>query len=161
MIATKAIIEWGGVLGMRKRDLNMMLRNSWDIRGLHWHREFRQRHFTLDAMRRYSYQPRTKSYNRRKMKKFGIALPLVFTGVSRALSGMGSISSTRNQVTVRMPVNAFNFKPKVRSGRTPIDMQDEFRRMSDDEVQAMDQRQSRFLERQMNGFQKRSESIGD
>lgn len=159
MIPVEAIIEWGGVLGMRKRDLNMMLKNSFALRGKHWHAEFRKRHFTLDAMRRYSYQPRTKAYNRRKIKKFGTALPLVFTGVSRALSGFGSIASTRNEVRVRMPVNAFNFKPKTRG--TPIDMQDEFRRMSDDEVQAMDERQSKFLERQMNGFQKRSESIGD
>lgn len=160
MVKVQAIIEWGGVLGMRKRDVNMMLKNSWVLRGQQWHREFRKRHFTLDAMRRYRYQERTQEYNARKIRKYKIALPLVFTGVSRALSGMGNISATRNEVNVRMPVNAFNFKPIRKDGKPPIDMQDEFRRMSDDEVQAMDERQTRFLERQMNGFQKRTESIG-
>jgi hypothetical protein len=133
MIPVKAIIEWGGVLGMRKAaDINPLLKNSWTLRGEHWHKQYRKRHFTLDAMRRYGYQERTKKYNKAKLNTYKIALPLVWTGVSRALSGIGNIVATRKAVDVKMPVNAFNFKPTRRDGKPPIDMQDEFRRMSED-----------------------------
>lgn len=160
MIIVMAHIDTSGFAAMRKKDLNPILQESWADRGQFWHKTFRKRKFTLEAMSRYSFQPRTKGYNRRKMNKFGIALPLVFSGVSRALSGMGTITATKNRVTVQMPVNAFNFRPKVRSGGTPIDMRDEFSRMTDDEIQTMDQRQTQLITRKCNAIPTRKQTVG-
>lgn len=163
MIKMQLVIEWGGVLGMKPRDINRTLKNSWALRGQMWHEKFRPRHFTLDAMRRYNYQERSPGYNRRKMnnKRIRIALPLVYSGKSRELGRTRTIEATRNRVDVITPIRAFNFRPKTSGGRAPINMVDEFRRMSPDEIEAMDQRQTQFLERQFNGFQKRSERIGE
>lgn len=161
MIAVKAVIEMGGAAGCTSREIRSdVLQPSWLDRGKYWHRELRKRHFTLDAMSRYGYQSRSKSYNRRKIKRFGAAIPLVFTGVSRALSGMGSITANSNQVAVRMPVNAFNYKPKTRNGRTPPDMQAEFRRITPDEEQEMDRRQQVLIERLLRRCPKRKTKVG-
>lgn len=159
MIAIKATIDLSGISAMRKSDINPILKDSFADRGLMWHKDFRKRHFTLDAMRRYGYQPRTKGYNRRKIKRLGAPIPLVFTGVSRALSGMGTITATKNQVTIRSPIRAFNFKPKTRSGGTPPDMRDEYSRMTDDEIQAMDQRQTQLITKRCNAFPKRRAKV--
>lgn len=160
MVKVQAIIEWGGVLGMKASDTKSLLKSSWLDRGEYWHKQYRKRHFTLDAVRRYGYQERTKGYNKWKISKYNVALPLVFTGVSRALSGQGRVTATHKEVKIVSPVNAFNFKPVRKDGKPPIDMQKEFRSMSDDEIQTMDQRQTKFLEKHMNAFQKRTESIG-
>lgn len=161
MIAVKAVIEIGGASGCTRSAIrNDVLQPSWLDRGKYWHRELRKRHFTLDAMARYGYQRRSKSYNRRKIKKLGAAIPLVFTGVSRALSAMGSITANSNQVSVRMPVNAFNYRPKTRNGRTPPDMQDEFRRITPDEEQEMDRRQQALIERLLKRCPKRKIKVG-
>lgn len=155
MIIMRATIDVSGFSAMRKADLNPILKESYADRGLMWHKEFRKRHFTLDAMRRYGYQERSKGYNRRKRKFLGAPIPLVFSGVSRALSGMATITATKNQVTIRSPIRAFNFKPKTRGGRTPPDMRAEYARMTDDEIQAMDQRQTQLITKRCNAFPKR------
>jgi hypothetical protein len=160
MVKVQAIIEWGGIIAMKPSHTKALLKSSWLDRGEYWHKQYRKRHFTLDAVRRYGYQERTKAYNKSKLGTFKIALPLVYTGVSRALSGMGRVTATHKEVKIVSPVTAFNFKPIRKDGKPPIDMQKEFRTMSDDEIQAMDERQTKFLEKHMNAFQKRSESIG-
>ena len=54
------------------------------------------------------------SYTGRKLRKFGHALPLVFTGQTRDRARMATIQVTTNRGQIRYSVNALNFNPWTR-----------------------------------------------
>ena len=90
------------------------------------HRENTPKRFTKEHAAAAGYrkrkgeemQFRTKafwgSYTGRKLRKFGHALPLVFTGQTRDRARMATIQVTTNRGQIRYSVNALNFNPWTR-----------------------------------------------
>lgn len=116
---------------MRQRQITMFGKL-----GAYWHRYFRPKHFTQAGAVEYGYQLRKVKYTHRKLRKFGHANPLVFTGESRELARMKDIRATSKGVKIVMPaVRKLNFRPK--SGT--IHMADELRTISAREVRTLEQ----------------------
>lgn len=145
------VFESSGVSGMKKSEMNSILRDGFAYIGEYWHRHFRARHFSNDAYQEYGYQRRTQAYNRRKIKHLGHNLPLVFTGESRDLSKQKKITATKNGVHVTMPVRKLNFK---RSAKAP-NMPKELTTISAREHAIMDEKMVRFIERKLQQFTRR------
>jgi hypothetical protein len=84
--------------------------------GDYWHEHFREKHFTQAGAREYGYAPRNVGYMIKKAKKWGHRNPLVWSGVSRALSKIkhlvpsGTSQSARVRVVLHTP--ALNLIPK-------------------------------------------------
>lgn len=115
-----------GAAGMTKTEVNNAVRVGFHQVGVYWHQNFRKKHFSAVAFTEYGYQARSKKYWYRKLKKTGQALPLVFTGKSRARSESATISETVKQVKVAMDLPTLNLRPK--GGR--INMAEEMRTIS-------------------------------
>lgn len=147
-----AHIESSGVVGMKKSEMNAVLRGAFTKAGEHWHKKFRARHFSNDAYQEYGYQRRTGAYNRRKQRHLGHNLPLVFTGVSRDLSKSRTINATKNSVAVTMPVRVFNFR---RSAKSP-DMRKEFTTISEREHAQLDGVMEKTIDKSLNSFGRKS-----
>ncbi len=137
----QAMIALHGFAGMKKSELNAILKTGFAKQGEYWHKNFRKRHFSNMAYSEYGYQKRTSAYNRRKQRAFGHNLPLVFTGQSRDLSQSRNIRATKNYCLVTMPVRAFNFK---RTPQSP-DLQKEFRTVSQSEQKILDDRMEKHI----------------
>jgi len=151
MIGIKAVISWGGFLGMKQSDVKAVLKDSFTARGEYWHKQLRPHHFKRTAISRYGYTERSRSYTFRKKKVFGHDRPLVLSGRSEQLSANRTIQATFKSVHVRMPVRAFNFRPKSRGKKTP-DMLSEFRAITSDEFKDMNDRQQAFIEKRLQSF---------
>ncbi len=66
-----------------KRAMSRIIRDSLEVAAIYWYDKFLAKHFRREGFQRYHYKPRTKKYVKRKMRKYGHADPLVFTGESR------------------------------------------------------------------------------
>lgn len=97
--------------------------------GEYWHEAFAWKRFTVAGAQEYGFKPRKLSYNRKKARKFGEALPLFFSGETSQLllsdDTRRRITSTRDKVTIPMPTNINQYKPN--SG---ISIVDEIRKIS-------------------------------
>ena len=138
-------IESRGITAMKVSEVNAVLRTAYVKVGEYWHANFRRSHFSNFAYGEYGYARRSRSYSRRKIKKLGHNLPLVFTGVSRDLSQVKTVRATKNSCHVTMPVAAFNFRS---SPRAP-DMRKEFTTVSMREHRLLDGRMERQLDREL------------
>lgn len=150
LIPVKSIIEWGGLLGLRKGQSRKIIKKTFAERGEHWHNNFRPHHMGRGAFQRYAYTPRTRTYNARKKKHLGHTRPLVFSGTSERLSKQKRVAATSKGVAVRMPVRAFNFRTKRRDGTKSPNMRQEFTQITTAEHDAMDKAQQRRLEHLFN-----------
>ena len=65
---------------LNKRDWRQVSKEAWLQTGAHWHRFLLKKHFTRGAIAEYDYEPRAKSTEMKKARKFGHRRPLVFTG---------------------------------------------------------------------------------
>lgn len=140
-----------GLSAMKKSDINAAIRRAYAKVGEYWHRHFRAKHFSNQAYQEYGYQPRSKSYNWRKLKYLKHNLPLVFTGRSRDLSKSRNVYATKNGVSITMPVRAFNFR---RTAKAP-DMQKEFRTVSDRERAVLHDIGQKVIEKEIIRFNRR------
>lgn len=140
-----------GFSAAKKSDINAVIRRAYEKVGEYWHRHFRAKHFSNQAYQEYGYQPRSKSYNWRKLKYLKHNLPLVFTGRSRDLSKSRNIYATKNGVSITMPVRAFNFR---RTAKAP-DMQKEFRTVSDRERAVLHDIGQKTIEKEIIRFNRR------
>jgi len=121
-----------------RRAIRQELRKQFKNIGETWHEKHRRRHFSHFGARLYGYEPRRRSYNFRKRKRFGHTLPLVFTGVSRKLSqtkrirvsNSGTPERPQLSVHITMPIRVFNFKPRGSN----VNMRQEFSTISRDEL---------------------------
>jgi hypothetical protein len=147
--------ELSGLSAMRKSDMNAVVRKAYEKVGEYWHKNFRAKHFSNLAYQEYGYQPRSKAYNRRKLKYLKHNLPLVFTGQSRDLSKSRTIYATKNGVSVTMPVRAFNFR---RTAKSP-DMQKEFRTVSDKERAILHDIGQKVIEKEIIRFNRRKTKL--
>lgn len=135
--------DWAKTLRISNTVVNKMLKRSWFARGLYWHKTYRERHFQPQAMSRYNYTPRKKSYNIRKQKylKQTVPTPLVYKGESKLASRTATIHASQNQVRVSMPTPKLNYRP----AKGTIRMADELRTVRDDENEVMDKLQAKQL----------------
>jgi hypothetical protein len=104
----------------------------------YWHRNLRRKHFSAAGAREYGYLKRKgeelprgtkafrRSYTGRKLAKYGHTRPLVYTGVSLALSGIKDIRSTSKRARVVLHCPGLN----RRHASSSIRMYDELTRLS-------------------------------
>lgn len=84
--------------------------------GEYWCDAFAWKRFTVEGAREYGFKPRKIKYNRRKRGKFGVALPLVYSGEAREQllgnSTKNRIRTTRDTVRIPMPTKLNRYNPK-------------------------------------------------
>lgn len=133
--------------GPKKSEVNRILADTYGGIVVHWHRNFRPKHFTEGAYREYHYAPRSRKYTRAKFKKFGHRNPLEWSGDSKQRSQSYRLSKSRNGAKVAMQVRTFNRRPKGFTGK----MSAEFTRTSRREIAAYGVLARRILRRRMKG----------
>lgn len=144
---------------LKVKEWNEILRDGWFSIGRMWHRLYVPRHFTKAGAREYRYTPRKGesgsgrrfkgSYVARKIKRWGHALPLVWTGESRALAKYAVFRANKKRVKVQMPgLRKLNFRP--RGGR--INMVAEMQTVSDYERRKLEVELERFIDRRFREF---------
>lgn len=73
--------------------------------GAWWKQMFIRHHFEPGAYARYGYRRRTVKYVQRKIRRFGVDLPLVWSGDTRRMVRLlPTITGTAQKVTVAVPV---------------------------------------------------------
>ena len=80
---------------------------------LFWHKELLPQHFEEGAARKYNYQPRSRKHNKRKRKKFGHKIPLVFSGhMAQSVMRPPRISGNKKKATANLkgPRYLFQFR---------------------------------------------------
>lgn len=81
--------------------------------GEYWHEAFAWKRFTVAGGNEYGFKPRRLSYHNKKVKWFGEALPLVFSGETREQllgeSTKARIKVTRDTVRIPMPTRINQF----------------------------------------------------
>jgi len=123
------------------RELRKYLREVWRMAGERWHQTMRPQHFTRAGARKYGYLPRAgergnerrnfrSSYTGRKLRRFGHTNPLVYTGLSMALTRPRDVRATAKGVRVVMNSPGFN----RRNPRSRINMREELTRVTEEEA---------------------------
>lgn len=126
--------------GMRTA-VNQVLKESWELTGIYWHRMLRPKHFTPSGAAEYQYRSRSRRYTYRKQRRFHHRNPLQYTGTGKALTRPRDVRATRKGVRIVMRANVFNFRPRG------LNMRDELTRISLVEKQDIERRMERDLER--------------
>lgn len=150
MIPTKFEVRDRGATprGMRKV-MNAVTKETWFETGIEFHSQFSDARFTHAHASKAGYAPRSKNYERRKLKKFGHTNPLEFSGTTRRLVRTASVTSTSKGANVRYPgARAFNFKnPKMQAN-----MVQEFTKVLPEEANELASFFDRSLDRKLNAY---------
>jgi len=85
--------------GMARR-INAMKKQSWDAAAILFHAEMRDARFSHAHARAAGYAPRSRMYEKRKLKRFGHTYPLQFTGRTRRAVNMARITTTGRSARV-------------------------------------------------------------
>lgn len=147
----------GATPGVARKHLRTILRQAFEAMGVEWHQTMRPKHFTKAGAREYAYTPRkgdtgsgtrfTNSYTQRKIRKFGHANPLVYTGESRRMSELRDIRATSKGVRVVMRTPRLNYKNK----HSEVNAREELTRVTPREIQRLqavfDERMQTLLDR--------------
>lgn len=148
----KVQITMVGVTAMGKRDINNFVKMGFNDVGVYWHDKFLKRHFTGAAFRLYGYTERSRKYWFRKLKKTGMALPLVYSGESRlSAKEFATIRPTHKAVKISMPARKLNLK----SPGQRVDMADELRRIAPSEYKTLEGVMARSLRSRFRAAKKR------
>lgn len=119
-------IEYEGLLTLKQRDINAILRSGMNKIGHYWRANYLPGHFSKRGARKYGYTPRSGetgsslrykgSYAARKLKEKGHSRPLVYTGKSaaEALASRQVIAkATSKKATSEVPLpRGYNRRPK-------------------------------------------------
>jgi len=155
------VTKTGATPDIAKRAFNNIKKRAYKSVGLFWHASgMKSEHFTDRGRRKHKYTPRKgerlarssqafkKSYSGRKLKKYGHLLPLVYSGVSRALALSGR-RVTATSKGMRAIVSAPGLNRKHPNSK--VDMRDEVTRVTPEEertlVKLMDDRITRGFSR--------------
>lgn len=134
-----------------RKATNVSTKDSWQETGLHFHTEMSDDRFTHKHATLAGFATRTKKYQSTKLKKFGHTNPLEFSGETRRRARTANITANSKGVSVRYGVNKLNFRnPKA---RIPINMADEFRRVTQPEATTLVGVFDRALDRRLAAFQ--------
>lgn len=146
MIITWKITESGPTPGIAKRELPGIYKKAWKYIGEFWHRKFRGKHFTKEGAREYRYAPYSKGYEARKLREKGHTRPLVWSGLSEALTKVRDVRSTSKYG--RVVLHAPQFNRLARMGR-------DMTTVSSRETRALKRAFVRKVEREMNAIRKK------
>lgn len=111
-----------------------------------WHKKFFPRHFKPSAVRKYGYDERNETYQRRKVKTRSHNNPLMFSGTLKreASATIEARATARGNATGKMKARAANFAGKADKSTTRIgdypDLRAELTAVSSDEAQELAQR---------------------
>jgi hypothetical protein len=145
------IKERGATPRKLKAATTQATRVSWEETGLHFHSEMSDARFSHKHASLAGFAKRTKKYESTKLKKFGHTNPLEFSGETRRRVRTANITATSKGVSVRYSVGKLNFRnPKA---RVPINMADEFRRVTQPEATTLVGVFDRALDRRLAAFQ--------
>lgn len=152
MITFGALIEYTGpVPQVTKREQNNVTREAYHTMGVHFHKENIPVRFTERAFYLLQYAPRSKKYEKKKIKQKGHRNPLVWSGESKQLAKQQNVKATatkkRAQVDITLASRGLNRKNK----RSKILMANEVRRVSPREVPKL---QSVLQDGMMDGYRK-------
>ena len=112
----------GATPKMARREFNRIVKEAWGELGVLWHRKMRPKHFTKAGAQEYGYTPRkgeggnigrkgfAKSYTGRKLRRFGHARPLEYSGETKALTRVRDVRATSKGARVVMRANKLNFR---------------------------------------------------
>ena len=153
MIPVKFEIRERGSVPRRLRKVTTAAtKESWQETGLFFHTDMSDNRFTHRHATLAGYQPRSKKYERTKRLKYGHTNPMEFSGRTRRMIRTANITSTSKGVSVRYGgANTLNFRnPK---GKPPINMADEFRRITQPEATQLAGVFDRELDRRLNADQ--------
>jgi len=146
IISTTEIKSRGVVPGLPKRTYNGFLKRAYFLLGLWWHTKCRPKHFTRAGAREYHYTPRQgergsasenarrgfrSTYTGQKLRRMGHTLPLVWSGLSRAMTAIRNIRASFKGVKVVLNAPTLNYR---RPG-SPIDKRREMTTVSEAERQ--------------------------
>lgn len=132
-------------------------KDSWQETGLFFHTDMSDSRFTHKHALLAGFAKRTKKYESTKLKKFGHTNPLEFSGDTRRRVRTANITATSKGVSVRYGANKLNFRnPKA---RVPINMADEFRRVTQPEASTLVGVFDRALDRRLAAFQESTSTI--
>lgn len=116
--------------------------------GEYWHDAYAWKRFTPQGAVEYGFRPRSAKYNRRKLRKFGEALPLVFSGETRdellSENTKARIRVTRDTVRIPMPTKLNRYNP---AGPT---LPEEVRRVSRAELNTLQAHLVTWIEDEIN-----------
>lgn len=139
--ATIWMVLEGSVPDLMRREQNAVVRAAMRQMGITWHQKIREKHFTNAGAAEYGYMKRSgdvpgtyrkfaRTYQGRKLKKYGHTRPLEYTGMSRMRSRIRDVRATatakRAVAKVFLHTNQLNFRPK----NWPYPMGEELRAIS-------------------------------
>jgi len=135
-----------------RKATNAATKDSWQETGLFFHTDLSDARFSHKHATLAGFATRTKKYQSTKLKKFGHTNPLEFSGETRRRVRTANITATSKGVSVRYSgANKLNFRnPKA---RVPINMADEFRRVTQPEATTLVGVFDRALDRRLAAFQ--------
>lgn len=145
--------EWLAELLSARRRGNLV-KKVFQAIGQRWGEEFLPKHFTAEQSK-YDFAPRGgqqagtvgkkfwRSYTGRKQKKYGHTLALVYSGRSAQQARGFQVHATRNGAKVTVPAPTLNYRTRG----SDLDMADEVRRITPDELRSLAAYGTRVLER--------------
>lgn len=117
--------------------------------GEYWHEAFAWKRFTAEGGQEYGFKPRRYTYDNKKRKYFGEALPLVFRGDTRdellSENTKARIRVTRDTVRIPMPTRINQFV-----SRYGIKPADEIKRVSRAELDVLQENLVVWIEGELN-----------
>lgn len=143
-------IDDGAITGISKRELKQMVADGFERMGIRWHDDFRPGHFSLAAMSKYGYTPRSPGYNKRKRRELGHTIPLVKSGRSRDLSRQRNVTKNSKGARVSMPIRQFNARAK----NSKINMRAEFLAETKQESLQLEKEMGDYLEKRISTFRR-------
>lgn len=121
-------ITYDGAVGPHsKRVMDRALKTMYQLVGLTWVHDLLPKHFTHAGAREYAYALRRgeepgisgkklwRSYTRKKQRKYGHTLPLVWTGQTRIQSRAARIRASTQTVRITVPADRLRRNPKSRT----------------------------------------------
>ena len=97
-----------------------------------WHRRYLPRHFQTGAVAQYNYQKRSRDYMRRKARRKGHQMPLVYGGdLKRQVTRSARIMGSRRRAVASMSGPSYLYRYR-KDSRQP-DMADELTRVTANE----------------------------
>lgn len=137
----KIKLKLTGVVNATRRRFAKHQKEGFLRLGATWHKQFRPKHFTRRGAAEYGYDRRTRRYTATKMRRFGHADPLVFTGESRTLAKARRLTGTSKGSRLTMNVPALNRRPKGKKQS----MRDEMTVTSEGEMVRLTGQLAKFL----------------
>lgn len=114
-----------------------------------FHREMMDERFTHRHATKAGYLPRSRNYERKKLREKQHTNPLEYSGTTRRLSRNVNVVEFKNGADVRYPdARALNF----RNPKSQINMVQEFTKVLPEEANALASFFDRTLDRKLNAY---------